>query len=224
MALSRDSTAGSLWREAIREISGDVGGIPHFEKFNLVNRAIQNVAAEFFSLLANAFMTNSTITATGDTASIATLRIMRYGNETKMSLESSSLTGKVCRPVTLEALAGFRSAAAQLKKAIWWAYEGDNIQLKKGDSVTSYGTLTLRYPKLPDKLTTDAGGIDLPDGPAIEIAILNLRGLIEKRLGRVGEANPAEQAERERLISLLYSSFGQKVTTEEIEEKTRALA
>jgi len=62
MPLSNDMTAEDLWREANRDLPpGD--NIPHFERFRLMNRAIQVIASLCYDLMSQWYDTATTIIA-----------------------------------------------------------------------------------------------------------------------------------------------------------------
>lgn len=56
MTLSRRYTAWSFYAEAMRDIQTNQE-VPDFEKFNLINRAVEAVVGEFYALMANDYMT-----------------------------------------------------------------------------------------------------------------------------------------------------------------------
>jgi hypothetical protein len=300
--LSRDFTAGSLWREAVRDLS-DVTDVPHWEKYNLINRTVQTISGQFYDLMAESYMTDAVINyATGgkydagtngaytsathlitlnspsasltsadieklvvfrigttiyvgkvlsvpststfvfdgdlfpstdgtlvnnslsicstvvlnDTASLSGLRMARTGQNIRIDLASTATN--TVKPVTQRDLDTFRTGGSN-SKTIVWCLNGDSINLKKGDGLSSYGTMTIHYPRVPYQVTADGDYIDLPDGTSMEIAIIYLRSLIQHRLG-VSEDNSAII---QRLISNLYQTFNQEVTTEEVKEKAIAL-
>jgi hypothetical protein len=300
--LSRNYTAATIWREAVRDLS-DVTDVPHWEKYNLINRAIQIISGQFYDLMAESYMTDTAINyATGgkydagtsgtytaathlvtlnspsasltsadieklvvfristtiyvgkvlsvaststfvfdgdlfpatdgtivngslsicstvvlnDTVSLSGINIMRTGQNIRLDLAST--TTNTVKAVSQRDLDTFRTGGSN-SKTIVWCLSGDSINLKKGDGLTSYGTMTLHYPRVPYSVSADTDYIDLPDGAATEIAIIYLRSLIQHRLG-VSEDNTAII---QRLISNLYQTFGQEVTTEEVKDKAIAL-
>lgn len=153
----------------------------------------------------------------GDTLNLSSLKIMRYGQQVAIDVQSSVTT--TLEAVTLERLRKFRSSAAGDLKKIVWAFVGDNLYLDKGDSLSSYGTLTIFYPKTPDEVTTDDDYLDVPDGPAIEIVIMKVRALVAERLN----INIDQSAEMERLIRLMYQTFGAAIDDEAVKQKALAL-
>ena len=155
---------------------------------------------------------------TSDVIDISNLRTMRTGNQIKIELESSSTN--YVRPIASYELKSIRTSAVDSIDAVYYAFSGDQILLKKGDNITSYGTLTLRYPRIPRTVTTDTSAIDIPDGSAMDIALMKYRMTVADRLGRAKIDNASEL---KYMISTLYRSFGQEVDAEAIESKYRAL-
>ena len=64
MSLSRNMTAIGLWQQAKRDII-DTSGLLHNERFDLVNRAVQTVAGQFYDLMSNFYMTEVVVTGSG---------------------------------------------------------------------------------------------------------------------------------------------------------------
>ena len=300
--LSRDFTVADIWREAVRDLNA-VNTLA-FEKYNLLNRAVQIISGQFYDLLAQSYMTDATInyvtggkydagtggtytaathlvtlnspsasltsadieklvtfristtiyvgkvlsvpststfvfdgdlfpttsgtivdnslsicstTVLNATISLSSLRIARAGQNIRIDL-ASSVTNTV-KAVSQVDLDTFRTGGSNAKTIVW-CLSGDNISLKKGDSLSSYGTMTIHYPRNPYIVAADTDYIDLPDGASMEIAIIYLRGLIRRRLDMPVEDNAAMI---QRLIANLYQTFGQEVTFEEVKDKAMAL-
>jgi hypothetical protein len=154
---------------------------------------------------------------TGTTLSISSLRLLRYGTQLDLQLLSTATNS-----VFVKASEGFSqwvTTANQNKNAIAWNLVGTNIFLKKGSSLTSYGTLTIRYPALPDLVTLDADYVDLIDGSMAQIGIVVLRTLLEKRLGVQSVGSTAIQEQ----VSSMYRSAGNEQKKEVIQEKVESL-
>lgn len=149
---------------------------------------------------------------------LASLTIMRIGMPIKMELESS-VTNAI-EPVSLEAYRNFRTAAAQNRNKIIWVYDGDQILLKKGSSLASYGTLTLRYPRVPVEVIADSDYIDLPDGAATSLAL----ELLKRELLRRFKNLEPNLEDLRSMVQDMYRTFQGAVQTEEIDEKVKALA
>lgn len=153
-----------------------------------------------------------------DTISLSGLRIMRTGMQGRIEI-STTATATVKTATQIE-LDTFRTTG-QNSKTIVWSLNGDNINLKKGDGLTSYGTPMIRYPRIPYLSLLDSDGIDLPDGAAIEIAISYLRNLIQRRL-KIPPENP-DGLYQQQIINL-HNQFGKELTIEEAKDKEKALA
>ena len=292
-----------MYAEAMRDIQTDQE-VPDFEKFNLINRAVEAVVGEFYALMSNDYMTpmvvlddvigrystaagnfyvmssevsitmdssfasfdvgklivfrsgsnvyigfisavqsTSTVRVSGDVLpltdttvdycmvaattistnviSLSSLSIMRMGQQVRMILESSALPNHVCTPATVEELNMFRTSNRHNLNKIVFAYSGDELLLKKGDSLTNYGTMTLRYPRTPTPVSSDTHYVDIPDSTPIAIAILYLRKLLAQRLKI--EIKPVE-SEMVSLIGNLLQSYGVTAKMEEIQKKVEALS
>jgi hypothetical protein len=306
MPLSRDVTAALAWQQAKRDLGDiDVNRIPEWERFDLMNRAIQTVAGQFYDLIAPSYMTSaiivgnsggvydesgaatyvsttqtitlssgsrsvlssdigkmilmrsgtslyvltvktvtsvSTFTVDGsplptgnltlntvyivgkvagsNTISLTGLRIMRAGQNIKLELYSTATSN--IEAVTQKEIDTFQVGGSNSKKLVW-AFTGDAINFSYGNALASEGTLTLRYPKLPDWLAIgqDTTNIDLPDGITIEIMITYLRGLIQLRLFGKKENNENQMT---NLIQRMYETFGREVTLQVVKDKAKALA
>jgi len=120
-------------------------------------------------------------TPTGSVISIASLRLLRYGSQLRLQLLSTATNSVLIEPS--ESFPRWRSGASQNLETIVWCLVGTLVYINKGDTLSSYGTLTFRYPALPDLIALDASYIDLIDGTMIQTGILVLKSLIEKRLG-----------------------------------------
>jgi hypothetical protein len=149
---------------------------------------------------------------------LAGLRIMRTGENIRIELKSS-IDGADLKFATTREVDTFRGSGVNANTIIW-ALTGDSIVYDIGDSLTTAGTLTIRYPRVPELVVADATAIDLPDGTAIEIAILYLRGLIQRRLERPVENN---ESKIQTLIANLYQTFGREAGEEILKEKVLAL-
>jgi len=143
---------------------------------------------------------------------------MRVGNIIKM--EITSTVTSVVDAVSIYDFHRFDKSALENKSKIVWAYQGEKILLKKGETLTSYGTLTIRYPKLPTKVSADSDYIDVPDGPLVDLVIYKLRNLLAQR---AGVAVPDESAKIQILIKTLYAAFNKETTLEEIKNKAVAV-
>lgn len=150
--------------------------------------------------------------------SIWDLRLMSTGQQIRSFLQSDATTNVDVADVT--AIINFRPSADANKHRIAWALSGENLLLAKGASLTTYGTLTLRYPRIPYSWTADTDYIDLPDGAAVNIALLKMKSMVQERLGRTRiDYSP----QLEPLIQSLYRTFGAEASAEILREKLKAL-
>jgi len=150
--------------------------------------------------------------------SLTGLTLMRMGMPIKLEMESSVATA--IEPVSLEGYRNFRTAAPQNRNKIVWAYDGDQILLKKGASLSTYGTLTLRYPRVPTLVVADSDYIDLPDGVAIVLAL----ELLKRELLRRFKNLEPNLEDLRAIVQDMFRTFQGAVQTEEIDEKVKALA
>jgi hypothetical protein len=214
--LSRDWTAQRLWAEGVRDLGVRVGDeLLPFERFTLVNRTVNAVAQSFYPILANAYKTEVGISQSGDKISLAGIRFAMAGSETGLIVESTVSSAVV--PLAREAFTVFRTSAFQNIKTIAFCYNGDYLYLKKGSGLATYGTLTLRYPRVPIPVTADTDLVDLPDS-CMEIAILKLKTLLMHRRPTPEPEGEIEQEMTEHVRNL-YSQLGVQATLEEIKDK-----
>lgn len=239
--LGRYSASGTgSWTAATRTLtfatmntsfgSGDVGKVCVFRVGSLVYIAqVESfVSATVITLSAgnNIPTADQTVdyvmlvstTPTGNIISIADLPIMRLGSPIKLELESTaSVTADA---VSVSELRTFNSTAPKNVNRIVWAYSGEEILLAKGSSLTTYGTFTMRYPRVPVNVSALTTKVDIPDGPALELAIVKCRMLLANRLAiQVPDATQTIMA----LVSALYASFGKEIQMEDMKEKVTAL-
>jgi hypothetical protein len=162
-------------------------------------------------------------TAPGEAVALTGLRIARVGQQIRFHLESTATN--YIEAVSVEELRVWRSGASTNLNKIVYALVGDALYLRWGDSLTNSGTLTLRYPRLPLEVTSDASYIDLPDGIAIEVAILKTKLIVQQRLITSGAKSTIPQIDNEMsaLVQAMYQTFGQEVGAETIKQKVQAL-
>lgn len=215
--LSKDYTSGRVWAEAIRDT--DLENVVIGERFMLVNRAVSAVVAQF-PFMWNSYMTVATESpASGDSEiDISTYRIYRPAL-TKIELESSQTD--YVEPVSLIGFRTFRSAAHNSRKKIVYAVSGEIIYIAKGDDLSSYGTITFRYPRVPTLVTADTDLVDLPDGEAVELAIIQLKKILAERYEK---QKKDYKQDVNALVQGLYSSFGVTAEAEEHKSRIKALA
>ena len=165
--------------------------------------------------LAECIVLGSTISLSK--VSLAGLRIMMSGEQIKIEIVSTQ-SGTTVKPATMGELDTFIPTGRNIK-TILWSISGDSISFVYGDGITS-GSLILRYPSVPSLVALDTDGIDLPDGTAMEIATIYLRGLIQRRLNLPAENN---EAMIQRLVQSLFGTFNNEASEEVVKEKALAL-
>lgn len=155
----------------------------------------------------------------GDTLDISGLRLLRYGTQERIKLFSTATN--VVERVSDIAYQQFPTTATFNINKIVWNLTGGNIYLKKGSNLASYGTFTLRYPRIPYQITADTTMMDLLDGSMIQLSFLVGRNIIEKRMDK--ELTGKE--EQARLIQSIYREFtGEvKLTTDAVLSKLNGL-
>jgi hypothetical protein len=218
MPLSQDMTAARFWQEVVRDTGTDVLVPLNFERFSIINRAVDDVAGVIFELYFDSYLKGGTLTLTGDSASLTGLRVRRE-SVARISVSSSVLT-KPCTAVSISSYIGFRAGAAQNRNEITFTIQGDNVLFTKGASLSSYGTVTIYYPALPTEVAADSDKVDLPDGTPIAIAILRAKKILADRYQRP-QVDYSEQYST--LLQNLYNAFNINLSKEEISEKVRAI-
>jgi len=153
---------------------------------------------------------------TGDVLNLSSLRILRYGS--KLRLDISSTVTTVIDPVTPMAYNKFRNTAQQNLNRIIWMTTGDYLYLKKGYSLSNYGTLTIQYPRLPLQRTLDADYVDLLDGAMCEIGIIVLKNILSQRV-EVPYDKAKDKQDLDKLIGSLYNAQGGEITKELKQQK-----
>lgn len=149
--------------------------------------------------------------------SIASLRIMRT-HVSRIEL-NTTVAGATIKVGTTREVDTFINTGKN-SKTIIWALNGEYINFAIGADLVNAGTLTIRYPRVPSLVSLDADMIDLPDGTPIEIAIIYLRGLIQRRLSLPKEDNEGLLSKK---IADLYRSFSMEANAETIKQKVLAL-
>jgi hypothetical protein len=151
-----------------------------------------------------------------DIIALAGLSIMRAGDQIKLNLESSATTDVI--PVTLEELQHFKTTDPRHSKAILWCYSGDYLLLRT--ALSNYGTLLLRYPRVPQEPFYDTDYLDLPDGPAVDLAMTLLRKLIADRFltSKIEMMNEIASG-----VEAVAQNYGLQVNKEDMKRKVEAL-
>lgn len=141
--------------------------------------------------------------------------MMRTGEQVKVTLESTAT--KDVAELTRSELNVWQTTNPNQQSTIGYCLEGSKIFLVKGAGLTSYGTLSLHYPRVPIEVLDDTDYIDLPDGPAVNLALIYLRRMMTPPV----DAN-RYSAEIQENVRALISSFGAKLSTEEITQRVKA--
>lgn len=158
---------------------------------------------------------------TGDVINLSSLRVLRYGSKLKLDVASDATT--VVDSVTVSAYNKFRSTAQQNLNKIIWTTTGDYLNLKKGWSLGSYGTLTLRYSRLPIQVTADTDYVDLLDGAMAEIGIIILKNILADRVEGVQVDKEKDKESLNKLITALYRAQGGEIAKELKQQKIESI-
>lgn len=164
-----------------------------------------------------ALFANSPLSISSEAINLSSLKMMRTGQQIGLEIESTATTN--VKPMSTISLNSFSTSDVRNRNSIAWAFSGDKILLKKGTSLSSYGTLTVRYPRIPTRVTGDTQYIDVPEGTITELVILKLKSII---CGRLGIQNNYV-AEMVTLIKQLYGTFEREAQAEEAKSKILAL-
>lgn len=155
---------------------------------------------------------------TADYISIAAYRIMMTGQQVRMSIESSATS--YVSSVSMDELRVWRSSAVQNKDRIVFSLSGEKIFLKKGTSLSSFGTLTIHYPRVPALMTAMTDYVDIPDGAATGLLISTVRSMVAPRIGIQLQDQTNDIAQK---VQAMYSTFAQEASAEEIIKKVQSL-
>lgn len=157
---------------------------------------------------------------TGNVINLSSLRMLRYGSKLRLSVYSSATT--VVDPESESAYEKFRSSAERNLRRIIWITVGDYLYMKKGDDLSSYGTLRIKYPRLTLARTSDGDYVDLLDGAMAEIGIIVLKNLIAKR-ANISYDPAKDKDDLNRLITSLYNSQGGEIQKELKQQKIETI-
>ena len=142
----------------------------------------------------------------GDVIDISTVRMLRNGTQQRIRVFSSETT--TINDVNDYDYNKFPTTAIYNENKIIWCLVGNSINLKKGSSLSTYGTITFRYPRLPIPVTADTDMVDLLDGSMVQLGIAILRNLISKRIPNV---KPVSNEELSELVQSIYREFNGEV-------------
>jgi len=155
---------------------------------------------------------------TGNVVSLVGLRLMRTA-VSKMILESTVTENVVA--VSEDELRNWQTTGPRNLNTIVWALVGDQLNLRKGTSLTTYGTFTLYYPRVPINVILDADHLDIPDGAPVELALIKAQSMIARR--SPGVTMPDKSGEVGQLVQQLYRSAGREISLELLKDKIIAL-
>lgn len=140
---------------------------------------------------------------TATTASLAGLRIARLGAVSYGYLSSNVVPDKAIRFLEYDHFLGFRDSWEN-QNTIAYTILGDTMYLAKGSNLSSYGTLTYVYPRLPVPVAGDTDYLDIPDGAAAELVLMKIEEVFARREGK---AVPVFNRE----LSLLMGTFREEM-------------
>jgi hypothetical protein len=157
-----------------------------------------------------------TTSITNDMISLASLPIMRSGDQVQLHLESSATSD--VRAVGLPEIQRWQEADPRHSSGIVWCYSGDYLLLRT--ALASYGTLRLNYPRSPRWPLVGTDKIDLPDGPVIALGGQMLRKMIDERYVHTGTKYDNELAAGAQQVA---QNYGLELTKESLKQKVDAL-
>jgi hypothetical protein len=149
---------------------------------------------------------------------LTSFRMLRYGSQIKMQVMSTLASAVI--PFSPESFERWVTTAPQNRNSIAWSFVGTTLYLKKGSSLASFGTVTLRFPTLPDLILSDSETVDLLDGGMVHSGIMILKNLIQKRLKVRPTLNVDELTQQ---VQSVYRSMGGEVKKEQISQKIESL-
>jgi len=155
-------------------------------------------------------------TPSGSSIDISSLNILRYGNQLNLQLLSTSTTQVVAYP--RESYPRWSTTSTQNSNTIIWTLVGNTVALNKGSAVSSYGTLTFWYPRVASSVAGDTDYVDLLDGAMVQMGIIILRTIIQRRLNI-----PVDKEAVTEEVTSIYRSLGGEKKKEEIQMKIDAL-
>lgn len=195
---------------------GGAGTIATYVSATVVTLAGDNLPAADIATVTSIHVVPTT--PSGDTLDVSEARILRAGTQQRIKLLSTA-TNYMKSASDME-LQQFYTSAPQNVNVILWNLVGVNIYLKKGSSLSTYGTLTFRYPRLPIQLALDADAMDVLDGSMMQLTICLTKMLIAKRLGV--QADYTQEIISD--VQAIYRQFDREVKLQVISKKLEGLA
>lgn len=163
-------------------------------------------------------ITMATTTPSGTILDFSSVSMLRYGSQLNLQILSTSTDQVVCYP--REGFNRWDNTLATNRNTIIYTIVGTSVRLDKGSSVSSYGTITFRYPRIPYTVSLTTEYVDLLDGSMVQVGIMLLRGMIQKRLSLPIDVDKNAIAEQ---IVAVYRSLNGEVKKEEVESKIEGL-
>jgi len=163
-------------------------------------------------------ITVASTTLSSNVLDFSTAGVLRYGGQINVQL-LSSVTPQVVA-YSREGFTRWISSSPSNKNTIIWTIVGSAIHLSKGSSLTSYGTLTIRFPRLPYSVSISTDYIDMLDGSMMQVGISLLRSMIQKRMNIPVDVDKNLIADQ---ISAVYRSLNGEIKKEEILSKVESL-
>jgi hypothetical protein len=223
-ALSKRYRAIDIYTQACEDVHADTAELNHNERFMLLNRAFLGVIGQFYSLVTKDYNTRTEVTIVGSnsaseaTIDISGLPMMRIGMEMRVTLEMPQCTTGFADPRTEEEYLAFRSGNSRDRSLIAFVSRPNELRLKKGADIATWGTAYVWYPRIPVAFSADADWADAPDA-LIDLVILKLAMLLRSRLHKPFEDI---QPQIERIIKVLSGSLSAEAGQEEIRQKVQA--
>ena len=194
--------------------NGYMGTIDSYVSAGVVTLTGNALPASDLGSIDDIMVINTTVS--NNIVSLAGLAIMRAGDQIKLHLESSATTD--IDPMTLEEMQRYQTTDPRHPSKIIWCYSGDYLLLKT--PLASYGSMVLWYPRVPQEPASDTDYVDLPDGPAIELAMALLRKMIADRFLSGAVKNDQEIAAG---VQSMAQNYGLQMNKEDVKRKVEAL-
>lgn len=159
-------------------------------------------------------------TLSGVVVNLSTVRMLRVNGMPSLTITSSET--KDVFGETVMSFNKFRNIGQQNLSKIVWIIVGDYLYFKRGWSLKTYGTITIRYPRLVSEVTCGEDRIDILDGEMVEIAKAILRKIVQERTGATAYS-PAENERLRKHVIGLYRSRGAEIDGPESWNKVKQI-
>jgi hypothetical protein len=194
-----------------------IGTITAWVSTTVVTLTGDNLPSADIATLEDVLMAGTTIT--NSQIDISSLRLLRYGTQLNLNLKST-ITNQF-ETLPRSSFNAWSESKPQNRNTIAWTLVGTGLYLKRGSSLSSYGTITIEYPSLPTTVTTTTEYVDLLDGAMVQIGIATLRANIQRRMNI--PITESDKNDVGKLITALYNSFNQDIKKEFVEQKLESL-